>query len=934
MVQERLTQAHALPNVSKPPVMMQPLSSVSRVLQVGLTSKKHSLIDLSVLARWNIKPRLLGVKGVANISIWGQRKRQLQVLINPNKLNEQGVTLDQIINTTGNSLWFSPLSYLNASTPGSGGFIDTPNQRLGVQHVLPISTPEDLAKVVIEGTDITLGQVTDIVENHQLLIGDAIVNGGEGLMLLVEKFPWANTAKVNKNVELALNDLKLGLPDVEIDTSVFKPSNYVEQASANLKLIFLLGLLTMAVGLFIWFRNWQLTLIMTITAFVSLTLSIVAIPFLGLGWNIVSIFGVLAAVGAVISDAINSGKWHVNNYAQKAASIATNPPKPSRNTRYITLFSLLGILIILLPISFLEGASGNIVQTLVISFALTAVISFLISIILMPALTSTILGVAPLNTADKTSYISADNKAVKVTKLQKGARIPIYIITLGIALFALIGFSSLQHQFSPTLKERDILVRWTADAGTSRHEMYRLTSNAVEKIKALAAVAKVGANIGRAVVSDIVKNVNSAEMWISLNESSDYQTALNSIDNAIAQIDGMKAERLSYSKQQISTFEAATDQAITVRLYGYKQSTLESLAVNITQRLNKIDGISNPTIVKNVEEPVIQIKVDLEKARNFKLKPGDIRRASAVFLSGIEVGSLYEDQKVFDVIVWGAPDIRQSLDDVKQLLIEASDKQLVKLSSVADVYIAPMPTIINREAASRYIDIKILVDDTNPVEITELIRESLKGVNYPLEYHTEILTEFADSYNLQQQLLYVFVLTFLGLFLILHAAMGSWKLAAGILVMYVASLSGGILAITILGSLTLAAMTGLFASAGFVIPYLMSSINNYQNIEREHYKSNAVINPKAIGKNLISFAAPVFISVMFFIPVLFLADGPGVSFIIDMTWVILASAISTIFVGSLALPLIYNDVGIGAAHAQDHLFSDQQDTLEGEYNAS
>jgi Cu/Ag efflux pump CusA len=150
MVQERLIEVFALPSVSKPPTMLNPLSSASRCMEIGLTSDKLSLIEMSVLARWTIVPRLMGLPGVANVSIWGQRKQQLQVQVDPERLREEGVTLMQVIKTAGNSLWASPLSFLEASTPGTGGWIDTPNQRLGVRHLLPISKPEELAQVTID----------------------------------------------------------------------------------------------------------------------------------------------------------------------------------------------------------------------------------------------------------------------------------------------------------------------------------------------------------------------------------------------------------------------------------------------------------------------------------------------------------------------------------------------------------------------------------------------------------------------------------------------------------------------------------------------------------------------------------------------------------------------------------------------------------------
>src|SRR5262245_61102030 len=212
MVQERLTQTHALPNVSKPRVMLQPLSSTSRVMIIGLSSKDLSPIEMGVLARWNIKPRLMGVPGVANVAVWGQRERQLQVQVNPEQLQAKGVTLQQVVETTGEALWVSPLSFVESSSPGTAGWIDTPNQRLGIRHLLPIVTPEDLAKVsVVDSKGLLLGDVAKVVEDHQLLIGDAVVDNGPGLLLVIEKFPGANTLDVTRDVEAAFEALRPGL---------------------------------------------------------------------------------------------------------------------------------------------------------------------------------------------------------------------------------------------------------------------------------------------------------------------------------------------------------------------------------------------------------------------------------------------------------------------------------------------------------------------------------------------------------------------------------------------------------------------------------------------------------------------------------------------------------------------------------------------------
>ena len=213
VVQERMTQAHALPQVSKPPQMLQPLSSTSRVMMVKLSSTKLTPVELAVLARWTIRPRLMGAKGVANVAIWGHRERQLQVQVDPARLHDEGVSLEQVIATAGNALWVSPLTFLEASTPGTGGFIDTPNQRLGVQHLSPIKTAEDLAQVPVEesGGTLRLGDVADVVEDHQPLIGDAIFADGDGLMLVIEKFPGADTTAVTDAIDDAFKALRPGM---------------------------------------------------------------------------------------------------------------------------------------------------------------------------------------------------------------------------------------------------------------------------------------------------------------------------------------------------------------------------------------------------------------------------------------------------------------------------------------------------------------------------------------------------------------------------------------------------------------------------------------------------------------------------------------------------------------------------------------------------
>src|SRR5262249_41449656 len=255
--------------------------------------------QLSILARWTIQPALLSVPGVANVAIWGMRDYQLQVLVDPQRLKEKHVTLDQIISTTGDALWVSPLTFLNASSPGSGGFIESSQQRLEVRHVFPISKPQDLAKVIIEGTNIHLSDVTTVVEDHQPLIGDDLVNNDAGLLIAIDKLPGASTLDVTRGVEAKLKELQPGLAGIQINTSLYRPASFVEMAMRNLLGTLLVSALLALVALLLY--EWRIALIALVVIPLSLVAAGLVLYWRGVSINSITIAGLALASGIVFN---------------------------------------------------------------------------------------------------------------------------------------------------------------------------------------------------------------------------------------------------------------------------------------------------------------------------------------------------------------------------------------------------------------------------------------------------------------------------------------------------------------------------------------------------------------------------------------------------------------------------------------------------------
>ncbi|MDP9468809.1 MAG: efflux RND transporter permease subunit, partial [Chloroflexota bacterium] len=588
MVAERLTQAHALPNVSKAPIMLQPLSSTSRVMMVGLSSDELSLIDMSVLARWTIRPRLMGVAGVANVAVWGQRERQLQVQVDPERLQAAGISLKEVVETTGNALWFSPLTFLSASTPGTGGFIDTPNQRLSVQHISPITTAEELSRVPIEpddpvapggqGTGLTLGDVATVVEDHQPLIGDAIVNDGPGLLLVIEKFPDANALEVTRGIDEALDALRPGLSGIEIDPTIFRPATFIETALGNLAFGLLIAFALMAVTLGTLLFSWRALVICLVAIPLSLAAGGLVLYLMGATINAIVVAGFALAVGVIVDDSVIGidsivRRLRVPRPEDQGKPLASIILEATVEGRSAIAYATLIILLAILPVVFIGGAAGAFLPPLVLAFALAVLTSTLVALSVSVALGMLLLPRESIARREPPflRWLQRHHQAAlsrlisrpRPTFLAAGAA------TIGVVVLAAIGLTpQLGQSVLPTFKDRDLLVHWDAPPGASRTEMNRVVTLASQELRAIPGVRNVGAHIGRAITSDQVVSINSGELWISIDPAADYGSTLASIKEVVAGYPSGGREISTYVGERISQVLAGPQHDIVVRVYG------------------------------------------------------------------------------------------------------------------------------------------------------------------------------------------------------------------------------------------------------------------------------------------------------------------------------------------------------------------------------
>jgi CzcA family heavy metal efflux pump len=846
LVSERLSLAYALPNVAQPPVILPPLSATSRAMIVGLSSKQVSAIEMSVLARWNIRPALLSVPGVANVAIWGMRDRQLQVQVDPAKLRANHVTLDQIVSTTGNALWVSPLTFLNASTPGSGGWIDGPQQRIEVRHVLPISSPQDLSQVNVEGTTLSLGDVAAVVEDHQPLIGDDILNNDSpGLLLVIEKFPGANPQDVTRGVEAKLAELQPGLSGVQIDTKIFRPANFIDTAIGNLSWSLLIGFVLLILVLLVFFYHWRVALISLVVIPLSLVTAGLVLYMRGATMNMMMLDGLLIAVALIVDDAIVD----VENIVQRLRehrregserSTANIILEASLETRRVMIFATLIILLALLPIFLQGGVYGAFFQPLVISYALAVLASMVVAVIVTPALGLLLLrnGALERRESPLLSFLrhGYETALERTLRMLHPSFLAIGVLASGafsLASLALLP-SVMGTPLLPSFKEPNVIIRWQAPPGTSYPEMARITTLASHELRTIPGVHSVAANVGRAVLGDQVVDVNSAQLVVGIDLSANYDTTVAEIRKVASSYPGIRSEVQTYMKEATSQVLTGSSNDIVVRISGPDLSVLRSKAEEVRHALSKINGAVDVHTELQADQPQVDIEVDLAKAQRYGLKPGDVRREASTLIAGIEAGSLFESQKVFQVVVWGTPQTRHSLTSIRDLLIDTPDGGQVRLGDVASVRIVPTPNFIQHETVSRRIDVGLNVRGRDPNAVMSDIQQRLSTIKFPLEYRSAVLGAVLAGQADQRNLLLFGTAVAIGIFLLLQAAFSSWRLATLVFFTLPSALLGGMLAVFAGGGMiSFASLAGLLAVFGIAVRSSIMLIKRYQHLERE-----------------------------------------------------------------------------------------------------
>jgi CzcA family heavy metal efflux pump len=920
LVAERLaTVTPTLPTWSSPPFMIQPLSATSRVLKIGLTSTDPNvdLMDMSMTAYWKIRARLLRVPGVANVPIWGERLEMLQVQVDPNRLRDGGVTLEQVMTVTADALDAGLPQYSSGHFIGRGGWIETQDQRIGIRHVLPIVQAEDLAQIPIRnsrGETLRLSDVANLVRDHQPLAGDAVINDGPGLMLIVEKLPWANTVDVTRGVEAALDELRPGLGGIEVDPAIFRPATFIEDSINNLSKAILIGAALMIFMLFLFLYSWRTALVSVVAIPLSLIAAALVLHSRGATINTMILAGFVIALGDIVDDAIIGVENVVRRLRQHRnagsnASTARVILDASLEVRSAIVYATLIEVVAVAPIFLLQGLSGAFFRPLVASYALALLASMVVALTVTPAM-SLMFFRSPRSLQHRESpIVPALHRGYqallsRIVNRPRRAYVAVAATALaGVAVLPLLGQSLL-----PSFKERDFLMHWLTKPGTGHLEMVRTTELVNRELLSIPGVRNAGSHIGQALLMDEVVGIDFGENWVSVDPSVDYDKTVAKIQEVVDGYPGLYRDVLTYLKERIREVLTGSSEAITLRIYGQDLEVLREKAAEVNDILGDIPGVVENHVDFQDEVPQIKVEVNLAAAQRYGLKPGDVRRQAAYLMAGEEAGDIFRGGRAYDVQLWSTPQTRQNLMDVQNLLLDTPSGQHVLLKDVADVQVVPTPNAIYHEGLFRSIDVGANVDDSRDLgSVVADLEERLDDVEWPTEFRAELLGEFTERQAAQQRLLIFSIAAVLAIFLLLQASFQSWRLATLSFVTLPIALVGGVLAAYIGGGvISLGSLVGFLTVLGIVARNGIMLISHYQHLERFE---GVPFGPELVLRGARERVVPIMMTVLTtglaLVPLIVGGQVPGQEIEHPMAIVILGGLITATLLNLFVVPSLY-----------------------------
>ena len=912
IVSEKLAiVSESLPDYVGKPTLGPQSSILGEMLIVGMTADSTSLLDLRTMADWTIRPRLLSTGGVAQVAVIGGDIKEYQVLLDPDRMKHYGVGLDEVL---------AVCRTMNQNA--NGGVLYEYSNEYIIRGVLSTAKAEELAKGVVKtlpgNVPVLLRDIATVqIGGKSPKLGLASEKAKPAVLITVTKQPNTSTLELTEKLDASLADLQKSLPaDVHISTDIFRQSRFIDSSINNVKNSLVEGSLFVIVVLFLFLMNVRTTAISLVAMPLSLLVSIVVLHFLGLTINTMSLGGLAIAIGSLVDDAIVDVE-NVYKRIRENRLLPIGEQRPtldvvfdaSREVRMPILNSTLIIVVSFVPLFFLTGMEGRMLVPLGIAFIVALFASTVVALTLTPVLCSYLLDRRePGKKPEQDSPVARKLRAVYRVALEAAISHRKYVLGVTFILFALsLGlFFTLGRSFLPPFNEGSFTINVSTLPGISLEESDKIGRRAEELLLQVPEIQTVARKTGRAELDEHALGVNVSEIEapFELGERTRDEVT-EDVRRRLSSISGANIEIGQPISHRIDAMLSGTEANIAIKLFGTDLNRLFSLGNEVKEAVEGIEGLVDLKVEQQIERPQLTITPRRDLLAKYGIPLPEFGEYVNVMLAGEAVSQVYDDGKYFDLTVKASNDSRESIEAIRNMMIDAGG-QKIPLSYVADIRSAAGPNTINRENVQRKVVVSANVAGRDLRGVVNDIQKAVsERITLPEGYHVEYGGQFESEQAASRTLLFTSAMSILVIFLLLYNEFKDARESGVVLLNLPLALIGGVLILRLTsGEISIPAIIGFISLFGIATRNGMLLISHYTQLRSEGMPLyRAVVQGSLDRLNPILMTA--LSSALALIPLAINGDLPGNEIQSPMATVILGGLLSSTFLNGFIIPIMY-----------------------------
>ena len=963
IVSEKLaTIGDALPQGVGQPTLGPQSSILGEVMFIGLTADSTSMGDLRTLADWTVRPQLLATGGVAQVTVMGGDIMEYQIRVHPERMRHYGVTLTQVMDATSNMNRNASggVLYERGNEYIVRGVLTTANTELLGQAVVA-TTAKGQPVVLADVADVEMG-----VKSPKM--GLASVSGKPAVLLTVTKQPSTSTLELTGKLDEVVEQMRSALPkDVKVNTQLYRQQNFIDSSISNIKKSLVEGGIFVVLVLFIFLMNARTTVISLVTIPLSLLITMLVLHVMGLTINTMSIGGMAIAIGSLVDDAIVDVENVFKRLRQNARLPKEQRQgkldvifHASHEVRMPILNSTLIIVVSFVPLFFLSGLEGRMLAPLGVSFIVSLFASTVVALTLTPVLCSYLLkdggeseegrvkseefnslsleseegrgkseefnslSLESEEGRGKSEEFNGDSphgagsqeprwvRAMKVRyeqllmRVLDGPKRAILIATGVLVVLTLVLFFNLGRSFLPSFNEGSFTINVSTLPGVSFEESDRMGEQAERLLLQVPEVKDVARKTGRAELDEHALGVNTSEMEVPFElKDRSKEEVMADIRSKLRTLPGVNVEIGQPISHRIDAMLSGTKAGIAIKVFGPDLTTLHSIGLQIQQATRSIDGVTDLNVEQQVERPQLVIRPRrLLLASNGITLPQFAAYVNAA-LGGEVVSQVQDGGKTFDLTVRMADEDINSIDHIRNMLIDTADGRQVCLSDVADIFSSAGPNTISRENAQRKLVVSANAQGRDLRSVVNDMRQSIEtNVKLPDGYRVEYGGQFESEASASRLLLGLSVVSIVVILLLLYLQFRSWKQSVVVLLNLPLALIGGVLALVVTGGVvSIPAIIGFISLFGMATRGGMLLVDRYNELARHGLSRREVVLRGSLDR-LLPILMTALSSGLALIPLALGSSLPGNEIQSPMAQVMLGGLLTSTLLNLIIVPLM------------------------------